>query len=132
METINTKFRLPIIWYEIVAVSNEFMELLRDIPEASTASSVRIGEKLIEGPKQILVADSIEEIETNLPRIISQLADPEHTHVRIIEKQTHCPECVENRRKNPEKRIAPCSHNSQTLNRARDIDVKQYLTEATA
>ena len=62
--------------YEVVCVSDEFLEIIKNCPEASTAASVQIKGRRIEGAKTVLIASSMEEIQTNLPAIVAELADP--------------------------------------------------------
>jgi hypothetical protein len=123
---------LPIVWYEVVTVSNEFLELLEDIPEAITHSGVYIGDKYIEGPKTIFIAESMEEIEENLPTVISELVDPKNMNVQIVKGTTNCTGCIKEKNKNPAKPIVPCSHGDIPIIYSRyEVDINKYLTTET-
>lgn len=106
--------------FDVVAVSEEFLGLLKDFPEFSTAKRVEVGGKRIEGPKKIMVAGSMEEVEKNLPAIVSTLADPTHQHIRIVHRSGICRRCVEGSKL--------CEHlgvSIPSLNRAFDLDISK-------
>lgn len=116
-----------VVWYEVVAVSKEFLKILEDMPEASTASWVCVGNRTIEGPKRVLLANSMKQIEQQLPAIIAKLTDKKDTHLRVIKKSTNCYECMEEREREPKKEIFSCTHGRPTVNEAFDIDIKKFL-----
>jgi len=121
--------------YEVIAISDEFLKVLDSMPEASTASRVKFGDKWIDGPKVILIVSSKKEVIDNLPDIVAKLADPEHHHLRIIKKTGECYFCVrEGLSKNPEIPIADCPHIDKMgvaiLNESWTIDVKEYLQDS--
>lgn len=122
---MKTETLWPVEWFEVIAVSEDFLDVIKDFPEASTASSITIDEKTIEGAKTVLLADSIEQIEQNMPSIVANLADREHTHLRIIQRSTNCSLCWADKQKGKE--LTPCTHNWGTVNRAFNIDITEYL-----
>lgn len=109
--------------FDVIAVSDEFLKLIKDLPELSTAAFVGIGGKRIEGPKQILVASSMEEVERNLPAIVAQLTDPLHQHIRVIHRSGSCRPCAESGK--------ICEHLGRTivtLNQRFNLDVSNTAT----
>ena len=81
--------------WQVMAMSDEFYRLCQDMPECATASSVSMGGRKIEGAKCILKASSMEEIKQNLPALIKQLTDAEHTHLHVVHKSGWCYTCKE-------------------------------------
>lgn len=79
--------------WQVVTVSDEFLKICEDIPEASTCRYVEVAGKRIEGARCILTANSMQEIERNLPAIVAELADAEHTHLKIVQKSGDCFDC---------------------------------------
>jgi len=116
-----------VLWYEVVVISDEFLEILKDIPEAATSKQVTIGGKVIEGSKEVYLAMSLEEAGNNLSAIIANLAGgPEGKNIRIIERSTNCSTCAEEKKKNPEKAIR-CTHGRMTVSRAWNVNIQKFL-----
>lgn len=108
--------------FDVYAVSGEFLEVLRDMPEASSASWVKIGNKKIEGATQILTGVTPQEIEQQLPKLAAQFVESGKPHFRMIERISVCSSCSG---KNPD-----CTHpigGLVSFHRALDIDLKKLL-----
>lgn len=120
-----------VVWYEVMAISEEFMKILEDIPEASMSERVTIGDKVIEGPKEVYLASSLEEVKNNLPGIIANLTGSDGQHIRIIERSVSCSVCAEEKKKNPEKSIR-CTHGLMTVNQAWNVNIQKFLESQKA
>ena len=106
--------------FDVVVVSEEFLALIRELPELSTAPYVEVSGKRIEGPKEVLVATTMEEVERSLPSILRQLSDRQHQHVRVIHRSGLCCECAESKKF--------CTHLGRTIpsiNRVFDLDISK-------
>ncbi len=96
--------------FQVMAVSDEFLKILEDVPEAASCSSVEVAGKYIAGPKCIMVASSMQQIEQNLPAMVAQLADAEHTHLHIVHKSGDCWRCELKDGENPNVPKTDCPH----------------------
>ena len=123
---INFEKWLKIERFELIIISNKFLEIIREVPEASTAKEVVIGTRKIKGPEVIFVASSMEEIIVNLPDIISSTATTENHHLRVIHRQGSCHRCEARKDGKP---VIECPHLKEivTLNKLSDLDVQKYL-----
>lgn len=116
----------PVVWFEVFAVSGEFMELARDIPELMRASSIEHGGRRVEGPRNVFVANSLEKLEERLPNIARQIVASGATNVVVVRKATRCSQCSRDRAEHPERPAARCPHGRATLNRAFAVDISKY------
>ncbi len=99
--------------WQVIAVSDEFLKVLEDIPEAVTQKGIYYGGKHIEGARCVLKAHSMQEIEQNLPAIVEQLTDAEHTHLKIVHRSGHCPICKLKDGEDPNVPSTDCPHISK-------------------
>lgn len=124
-----------VVRFEVVAISDEFRELLRDLPEAIRAKEVRIGNKVIQGARTVLVASSLEQIRDQLPEIVAKLVDPEHQHLMVNQRSGEC-YCSERFPKCPAKKLpanCPTCECEQmdslvTLNKSFELDISKLLS----
>jgi hypothetical protein len=116
------------IRFEIVAVSKEFLEILEDMPEASMASSVTIGNRKIEGPKERLEANSAEEALNVAIEQAKKLKSPEEFTIIITERQAMCYTCPGE----DQDVVVNCPHFSRlaSLNSPRSINAAELLKKA--
>jgi hypothetical protein len=117
-------------WFEVMAFSDEFKTILQDMPEASTAKSVQFGDKTIEGPKEVFLAETMEEVKNELPNIVASL-NADCQNIRIIQRLTNCQFCAKNKLKKPGK-VIRCSHGKPLVNRAYDVDLQKLLKSRNA
>jgi len=97
------------VW-QAVAVSDEFLKVLEDIPEVATQKGVYLGGKYIEGARCVMTARSMQEIEQNLPVIVEKLTDAKHTHLKIVHKLGHCFDCELKDGEDPNIPSTDCPH----------------------
>ena len=123
---ISVAGELKINRFEVIAVSHEFLEIIQELPELSTASEIQIGEKKIKGPEIILVASSMEEIYKKLPDIVNDIATIKNHHLRVIHRQGTCHRC---KPKQNGKSVTECPHLKEiaTINRSFGLDVQKYF-----
>jgi hypothetical protein len=113
------------MWFEVVAVSDEFLKIVQNFPEASSAEYVQFCGKTIDGPKEVFLAATMDEVKDGLPKIIADL-DPAFANVRIICRSVVCPACASEKQKNPDK-VIRCEHGCPRVNSAWDVNIQKFL-----
>ncbi|MDD5040111.1 MAG: hypothetical protein PHY34_03090 [Patescibacteria group bacterium] len=85
---------MPIVeQYEVVLVSDEFLEVLEDFPEACLAKSVTIGDRKIEGPMERFYAPDQTAAIAVATEQVKQLPDPKKYTVIITQRKGECWQC---------------------------------------
>lgn len=109
-------------WFEVTVVSDDLKKILRHAPEAASAEYIIMDNIKIDGPKEILSADTIDEVKSKLPDIIANL-DASYPNIRIVYKSTPCQICIAEKEKNPQKLIHSCVRDTNSWY----VDVKKFF-----
>lgn len=124
------------VW-QVLAVSIEFLKIVKALPEALFAESVRTAEgKVIAGSKLILTASSQEEVGVSLPGLVNWAVTEERPKLLLVRRLGKCSYCKPASTDDPNVPISDCPHIKEhrilTTNKVWSINVDQLREVAKA